>query len=284
MHQFYHGKLTNRVTEFPVSIQGLPTLEHQDLPHFGSNIPYHFAYVAEQFSNVDQADYVLVNTFYELEKEVVDEFSKHLPVLTVGPTIPTFYLDRRVVDDKEYGIISADNDPSTCLNWLNNKPARTATTTSFGLSNLLRLKSCQKIFKDEASDKGLVVPWTPQLEVLSSEAVGCIFSHCGWNSTLEALSLGVPIVAMPQFADQQPHAKFIQDVWKVGIRVKHDKNGLATKEEIGRCIKEVMEGETGKEIKENAMKVSNLAKAAVSEGGSSDTSLNYFISKITSSS
>ncbi|XP_027153111.1 flavonol 7-O-beta-glucosyltransferase UGT74F1-like isoform X1 [Coffea eugenioides] len=312
MHQFSHGKLTNPVTEFPVLIPGLPPLEHQDLPYFGSNIPYHFAYVCTQFSNVNQADYVLVNTFYELEKKVVDEFSKHLPVLTVGPTVPTFYLDRRVVDDKEYGIASADNDPSTCLNWLNSKPARSVIyaslssvrSASFGEKQLeelaLALKNSNyhflwsvkhfeaeklpKNFKEEASDRGLLVPWTPQLEVLSSEAVGCILSHCGWNSTLEAISLGVPIVAMPQFIDQQPNAKFIQDVWKVGIRVKHDRNGLATREEIGRCIKEVMEGEAGKEIKENAMKFSNLAKEAVSEGGSSDTNLNYFVSKMTSSS
>lgn len=312
MHQFSHGKLTNPVTEFPVLIPGLPPLEHQDLPYFGSKIPYHFAYVCSQFSNVNQADYVLVNTFYELEKEVVDEFSKHCPVLTVGPTVPTFYLDRGVVDDKEYGIASADNDPSTCLNWLNSKPAGSVVyaslssvlSASFDEKQLeelaLALKNSNyyflwsvkyfeveklpKNFKEAASDKGLLVPWTPQLEVLSSEAVGCFLSHCGWNSTLEALSLGVPIVAMPQFIDQQPNSKFIQDVWKVGIRVKLDKNRFATKEEIGRCIKELMEGETGKEIKKNAMKFSNLAKAAVSEGGSSDTNLNYFVSKMTSSS
>ncbi|XP_027099514.2 UDP-glycosyltransferase 74F2-like [Coffea arabica] len=312
MHQFYHGKLSNPVSEFPISIQGLPPIESADLPYFGSNVPYHFALVAAQFSNITQADCVLVNTYYELEKEVVDEFSKHCPVLTVGPTVPTFYLDRRVVDDKEYGVLSTQNDPSTCLNWLSSKPTRSVIyaslssvrSASFGEKQLqelaLALKNSNyyflwsvksfeaeklpKNFKEETFDRGLLVQWTPQLEVLSSEAVGCILSHCGWNSTLEALSLGMPIVAMPQFADQQPNAKFIQDVWKVGIRVKHDKNGLATKEEIGRCIKEVMEGETGKGIKENATKFSNLAKAAVSEGGSSETNLNYFVSKITSSS
>ena len=72
--------------------------------------------------------------------------------------------------------------------------------------------------------------WYLQLEVLTHKAIGSFMTHCGWNSTLEALSLGVPMVAMPQWTDQLTNAKFIVDVWKVGVRIKM--NEIATKDEI----------------------------------------------------
>ena len=76
--------------------------------------------------------------------------------------------------------------------------------------------------------------WCPQLEVLAHKAVECFITHYGCNSTLEALSLRVPMVVMPIWTDQPTNAKFIVDVWKVGVRIKLDERGIATKEEIGR--------------------------------------------------
>uniref|UniRef100_A0A6N2MPJ9 Anthocyanidin 3-O-glucosyltransferase n=1 Tax=Salix viminalis TaxID=40686 RepID=A0A6N2MPJ9_SALVM len=70
----------------------------------------------------------------------------------------------------------------------------------------------------ETSDTGLIIKWCPQLQVLAHISVGCFVTHCGWNSTLievyitEALSLGVPMVAMPQWTDQPTNAKYITDV------------------------------------------------------------------------
>ena len=75
-------------------------------------------------------------------------------------------------------------------------------------------------FLQETTEKGSVVSWCPQLEVLAHKAVGCFMTHSGWNSTLEALSLGVPMVAMSQWTNQPTNAKFIVDVWKVGVRIK----------------------------------------------------------------
>ena len=131
--------------------------------------------------------------------------------------------------------------------------------------------------------KGQVVSWFPQLEVLAHKASGCFMTHCGWNSTLEALSLGVPMIAMPQWSDQTTNAKNIMDVWKVGIRVKVDEKGIGTKEEIELCIREVIEGERGKEMKRNSMKWKELAKEAVDEDGSSDKNIEEFVTKLSHS-
>ncbi|XP_059655504.1 UDP-glycosyltransferase 74F2-like [Cornus florida] len=309
----YHGFLKLPVSSLPVSIPGMPLLELPDMPSFiyvhGSN-PVYFELVLNQFIHVEKADYVLVNTFYKLEDKVVDTMSKVCPLITIGPTIPSFYLDNRVENDYEYGLNLFHSDGSNCTHWLSTKPKGSVVYISFGsMANLVQeqmeeiawgLKGSNynflwvvrdsqgekipKKFMDETSpEKGLFVKWSSQLEILSSEAVGCFFSHCGWNSTIEALSLGVPMVVMPLWTDQTTNAKFVQDVWKVGVRVRVDEKGIVGREEIEGCVREVMEGGRGKEMRKNAMKWRDLAKEAVSEGGTSDLNINEFVSKLTNS-
>ncbi|MCL7033387.1 hypothetical protein MKW94_017446 [Papaver nudicaule] len=127
------------------------------------------------------------------------------------------------------------------------------------------------------SEKGLVITWCPQLEVLSHPALGCFMTHCGWNSTMESLSLGVPMIAFPQWSDQPTNAKCVEDLWKAGIRVKVDEDGISRKKELELCIKEAMEGEKGMEMKQNANKWKELAVQAVNEGGSSDKNVDEFL-------
>lgn len=137
-------------------------------------------------------------------------------------------------------------------------------------------------FFDLTKGKGLVVSWCNQLEMLAHRAIGCFVTHCGWNSTIEGLCLGVPMVGMPQWSDQMPDAKYIEDVWRVGVRVKEDEFGIVKREELLHCLKQVMEGERGEEIKRNARKWRELAKEAIDEGGTSDKCINDFVGKLKS--
>lgn len=88
------------------------------------------------------------------------------------------------------------------------------------------------------------------------------------------------MVAMPQWTDQSTNAKYVMDVWKMGIRAATDENGIVTREAIYLCTKQVMEGETGEEIRKNAIKWKELAREAVDEGGSSDKNIEEFVSKL----
>ncbi|XP_019160273.1 PREDICTED: UDP-glycosyltransferase 74F2-like [Ipomoea nil] len=305
----HHGILQLPVTSPPVRIPGLPALELRDMPSFiyvHGSYPAYFELVLHQFLNVEKADCVFVNSFYKLEAQVVDTMSKMSPVIPIGPTVPSLYLDNRVKNDSEYGINLYHMDPTKSIDWLNTKPEGSVIYVAFGSMASVDQKQMEELawgFKNTNTyflwvvrdselpklpenflgddDKALIVNWSPQLKVLASKAVGCFFTHGGWNSTIEALSLGVPMVAMPQWTDQTMNAKLIVDVWKVGKRVRVGEDGVVSRGEIEGCVREVLEG---KEMKENAMKWSHLAKEAVSEGGTSDKVIDEFVSTLTTSS
>ncbi|XP_019157928.1 PREDICTED: UDP-glycosyltransferase 74B1-like isoform X1 [Ipomoea nil] len=301
--------------ELPVEIEengaalvlpGIPPLYGPDIPSFitaPDSYPAYLAMKMRQFSNVGNADWIFANTYQELESEVVAGVSKVWPAKLIGPMVPSSYLDGRIEGDKGYGASLWKPLGEECLKWLKSKPNQSVVYISFGSMVSLSTKQMDEIawaliaselnflwvvresersklpqgFVDSARGKGLVVSWCNQLEMLAHPAIGCFVTHCGWNSTLELLSLGVPTVAMPQWSDQFTDAKFIEEIWKVGVRPKLDKYGIVNREELVFCLKEVMEGEMSEEIKRNARKWRELAKGAVSEGGSSDKAINEFV-------
>ncbi|XP_027346147.1 flavonol 7-O-beta-glucosyltransferase UGT74F1-like [Abrus precatorius] len=309
-YYLYHGLLKIPISSTPISIPGLPLLELKDTPAFVYEpglYPAYFDLLMNQFSNIHKADIVLVNSYYKLEDQVVDSMSKLCPLLTIGPTVPSFHLDKAVPNDSDNDLNLFQLD-SSGISWLKQKPKGSVIYISFGsmvcfsteqmveialalmgtgfnflwvIPDLERKNLPKELGKEiNACGRGLIVNWIPQLEVLSDHAVGCFFTHCGWNSTLEALCLGVPMVALPQWTDQPTNAKYVEDVWKVGIRVKVNENGIVSKEEIEHCIREVMEKDLGKELKINAMKWKELAIEAVSQGGTSDININEFINNL----
>jgi len=84
------------------------------------------------------------------------------------------------------------------------------------------------------------------------------------------------MVAMPQWADQPTTAKYVESAWGIGVRMR---KGLVRREEVARCIREVMEGERKAEFRQNAAKWMKKAKEAMQEGGSSDKNIAEFAAK-----
>ncbi|KAF8005677.1 hypothetical protein BT93_K0071 [Corymbia citriodora subsp. variegata] len=234
---------------------------------------------------------------------------KILPFRTVGPTIPSTYLDNRLEQDREYGFSIFQPEHDTTMRWLSTKPKGSVVYVSFGsmaelkidqmheLAMGLKRSNCYFLWVvrsseaeklpqgfangTETSQKGLIVTWCPQLEVLAHDALGLFVTHCGWNSTLEAVSLGVPMLAIPQWTDQATNAKYIMDVWKMGLRpLVDEERGVVTSEEIENCVRKVMERETRKKLRENAGKWRKITKEAVGEGGSSDRNIEEFVAKL----
>ncbi|OIW17609.1 hypothetical protein TanjilG_28959 [Lupinus angustifolius] len=126
-------------------------------------------------------------------------------------------------------------------------------------------------FLERTKAQGLVVPsWAPQIQVLSHGSIAAFLSHCGWNSTLESVVHGVPVIAWPLFAEQRMNAVTLTQVLKVAIRVKvDDESGIVKRDEIAKVIKRIMEGNEGLEISKRIKNLSYAASATLSQNGSS---------------
>ncbi|KAJ7953679.1 Glycosyltransferase [Quillaja saponaria] len=308
--RIHHGSLHLPVekNDLPLLLPGLPPLNSQDLPSFlrlPESYPAYLAMKLSQFSNLSKADWAFGNTFEALEGEVVEGLAGLWPGRLIGPMIPSAYLDDRIEEDRGYGASLWKPLSEKCIKWLETKSVNSVVYVSFGSMVSVTAKQMEEIawglkesgmnflwvlresehsllpngFLDSIREEGILVTWCNQLEMLANPAIGCFVTHCGWNSTLEGLSLGVPMIGVPQWADQLTDAKFVEEIWEVGVRAREDEKGVARKELV-KCLKEVMEGERSHEIRRNASKWKKLAKEAISEGGSSDKNINDFVNHL----
>ncbi|KAL3724281.1 hypothetical protein ACJRO7_029450 [Eucalyptus globulus] len=268
-----------------------------DFPSFVADVhkyPTVLDIVLGQFSNFRKAKWLLFNTFSELEEELVNWMGNQWSMMTVGPTIPSVYKDKRLEDDTGYGLSLFKPEAEACLRWLDSKPPCSTIYVSFGclaslgedqmeeLSSGLRLmkshfmwvvreseeKKLPRNFLQELGldddKKGLVVRWSNQLQVLSHVSVGCFMTHCEWNSTLEALSLELYVSVSCDWG-----------------RDRELREWVVTGEEIESCVNEIMEGgERGKEIRENSLGWKEMAIRAIDEGGSSKKNIQEFVSNV----
>ncbi|KAM3755451.1 hypothetical protein ACB098_02G040200 [Castanea mollissima] len=297
------GNDSNDRPSCSIQLPGLPLLATRDLPSFllASN-PY--ALLRPKFQAQLEAlekesnPRVLVNTFDALEPEALKALEK-LNLVSVGPLVPYAILDGR----------DLSNGSKNYIKWLNSKSESSVIYVSFGSLLVLKKQQMEEIARglldcgrpflwvirakesgeeeklscrEELEQMGMIVPWCSQVEVLSHPSLGCFVTHCGWNSTLESLVLGVPMVAFPQQSDQGTNAKLIEDVWKIGVRVTVNKDEIVEGDEIKRCLELVVgDGERREAIRRNAKKWKELAMEATNEVGSSSyINLKAFVDEI----
>lgn len=135
---------------------------------------------------------------------------------------------------------------------------------------------------EKTKSRGKVVRWSPQEQVLAHRSIACFVTHCGWNSLMEAIASGVPVVAFPQWGDQVTNAKYLVDVYGVGIGMCKGEaaNELINRDEVNKCLLEATVGTKAKEIKQNVLSLKAAAEAAIRDGGSSHRNIESFVDEI----
>ena len=132
-----------------------------------------------------------------------------------------------------------------------------------------------KGFLERTKVRGLVVPsWAPQAQVLSHGSTGGFLTHCGWNSILESVVNGVPLIAWPLYAEQKMNAVMLTEDIEVALRPKPNENGLVCRDEIAKAVKVLMEGEEGKGVRNRMKDLKEAAAKVLSENGSSTKALS----------
>lgn len=161
--------------------------------------------------------------------------------------------------------------------WVARSPNnKVANATFFSVDNLKDpLDFLPKGFLDRTKGRGLVVPsWAPQAQVLRHSSTAGFLTHCGWNSTLESVVNGVPLIAWPLYAEQKMNAAMLTEGIKVALRPRASENGIIGREEIANVLRGLMEGEDGKKIRNRMKNLKEAAAIALSEEGSSARALS----------
>ncbi|CAL9762235.1 unnamed protein product [Musa acuminata subsp. burmannicoides] len=307
--------------QFEVSLPGLPPFKICDLPSFLSITRPDDPYAAvidmfrETFDVLDREEAsstarVLVNTFEELEGDALAAGAGQVKLIPIGPMLPSPLRLEGTKEAKGMASAGADlfkPDEKNYMEWLDSKPEKSVVYVSFGSLAVMKKRQAEEILRwlkesrkpylwvvrkenrgelgdklEEEGDGGMVVEWCSQVRVLSHPAVGCFVTHCGWNSTVESMVCGVPVVAVPQWSDQVTNA-MLAELWGMGVRGDLDGEGVLQGAELCRCLETAMgEGERGKEVRKRAEMWKEKARAAVGEGGSSDRNLRAFVEEIAS--
>ncbi|VFQ65781.1 unnamed protein product [Cuscuta campestris] len=141
-------------------------------------------------------------------------------------------------------------------------------------------------FEERTRGKGMIIRgWAPQVLILDHGSVGAFVTHCGWNSMLEGVCAGVPMVTWPVFAEQFINEKLVTDILRTGVGMgskegKRSGSDGVKREAVAEAIKKVMVGEESGEMRSRAKALKEKARVAVEEApgnGRRDRSFQEFI-------
>ncbi|KAL3521578.1 hypothetical protein ACH5RR_019727 [Cinchona calisaya] len=295
-----------------LDVPGLPPIPPSDMPVpllERTSIEYAFFLdVAMQFG---RSSGILVNTFESLEQKALKLLSDGI-YIPDGPTPPVFSIGPLTASDSagEAGSVHEclkwlDAQPSQsvaflCFGSLGLFSAEQLKEIAIGLerseqrflwvvrsppsedkSNRFQSPPAPNLdlllphgFLDQTKDRGFVVSsWAPQVDILNHGSVGGFVTHCGWNSVLEAVSAGVPMVAWPLYAEQKLNRLLLVEEMKLALPIDETEGGLVKAAEIEKRVRELMDSEGGNKIRERAQAKKEEAKQAMADGGSSRVAL-----------
>ncbi|KAG5602789.1 hypothetical protein H5410_034159 [Solanum commersonii] len=141
-----------------------------------------------------------------------------------------------------------------------------------------------KGYENRVKEKGIIVKdWAPQLEILAHTSTGGFMSHCGWNSCMESITMGVPIATWPMQFDQPRNAVFVTDVLKIGVVVKHwdRRDDIIDSTTIKNCVKKLMASTEGDEMRMRAIEFGKKVRESMKNGGDHQMEMDSFIAHIT---
>ncbi|XP_045814340.1 7-deoxyloganetin glucosyltransferase-like [Trifolium pratense] len=249
---------------------------------------------------------IVLNTFNELESDVINVLSSMFP--SVYPIGPLPLLLNQTANNHQLESLGSNLwiEDTKCLKWLDSKELESVIYVNFGSITVMTpeqlyefawgLANSKKSFMwiirpdlviggsvvlssefvNEISDRGLIASWCPQEKVLNHPSVGGFLTHCGWNSTIESICAGVPMLCWPFFADQPTNCRVICNEWEIGIEI--DTN--AKREEVKKVINELIVGEKGKKMRRKVRELKKKAEENTSHGGYSNMNLDKVINEV----
>ncbi|CAL0312448.1 unnamed protein product [Lupinus luteus] len=301
--------ITNGYLETGINwVPGIKEIRLKDMPSFirttdPNDIMLNF--VIRECERAQRASAIILNTFDAIEHDVLDALSSFLPpIYSIGP----INLLLNDVTNKDLETIDSNlwKNDLECFEWLDTKDPNSVILVNFGSIAVMTseqmvefawgLANSKKTFLwvirpdlvtdedailppqfvTETKNRGLLLSWCPQEKVLTHPAIGGFLTHNGWNSTFESVCGGVPMICWPFFAEQQTNCNLCCKEWGIGLEIEDVK-----RDKIESLVRELLDGNKGKELKEKSLEWKTLAKTAASKpNGSSFLNLEKMIHEV----
>ncbi|XP_019162985.1 PREDICTED: zeatin O-glucosyltransferase-like [Ipomoea nil] len=291
---------------FQESAKGLPSIEGVT-----TDEGWRFAAAQYEYMRIREGD--LHNTSRVIEGPFLDLLSSQEPSLNkrqwaIGPILPL-----------KLGNHDGLSRKHECLEWLNKQAPKSVLYMSFGTTVSLSDKQVRELaegleqsrhkflwvlrdadkgdifdgddrrvelpegLEERVEGIGLVIrDWAPQREILAHSSIGAFMSHCGWNSCIESISMGVPIACWPMHSDQPRNSFLVTEMLKTGLLIREweKRNELVSSSTIKDIVRRLMASEEGNKIRKRAGEVGNAVRHSAEEGGVSRMELQSFISHV----
>ncbi|CAA7037223.1 unnamed protein product [Microthlaspi erraticum] len=254
-------------------------------------------YLNTIFQTTKSSSGIISMSCEELEQDSLSHAREDfkLPMFAIGPSHSNFPASSS----------SLFTQDETCIPWLDKQQDKSVIYVSFGslakmsrtelieiawgLSNsdqpfLLVVRvglvngTIPQELLERLNEKGKIVKWAPQQEVLKHRAVGGFFTHNGWNSVVESVCEGVPMICLPFIWDQFLNARFVSEVWRVGMHLEN----RIERNEIERAIRSLFLGNEGEAIRERMKLLKEKVERSVKQNGSAYRSLDHLVDHISS--
>ncbi|KAG5582786.1 hypothetical protein H5410_053413 [Solanum commersonii] len=248
-------------------------------------------------SNIGSSVATIWNTMQDMENSILLRLQEYykVPFYAIGP------FHKMAPMASSTSILQEDN---SCIKWLDRQAPNSVlyvslgsqmriddkelTETARGLANsdqpflwVIRPGSVYGFqgaealpdgFEKIVGERGRIVKWAPQKQVLAHPAVAGFFTHCGWNSTLESILEEVPLICRPFVADQPVTARYLSQIYKVGFELE-----VIERTVIEKTVRKLMLGEEGKDLKKRVVDMKQNIVAGMQIDGTSHKNLNDLV-------
>ncbi|KAL8539134.1 hypothetical protein ACS0TY_000937 [Phlomoides rotata] len=302
----------DNLDEIVINVPGMEgIIRRRDLPSFCRTNDINdriIQLVLKEEKHIPLAQGLIFNTFQELEGPILSQMLNICPnIYAIGPLHAhlKMRLGPKIWTTNSSSIWKEDE---SCISWLDQQPSKSVIYVSIGSlasmtrdqlleiwhglvnsgSRFLWVQRPGSIVKTNldsnqvnlellqgTKERGCVVSWASQEKVLAHPAIGGFLTHSGWNSTLESIVEGKPMICWPYFVDQQVNSRYVGEVWKLGLDMKD----ICDRVTVEKMIREVMESRKD-EFLRSVEEMAKLATSSVREGGSSFLDLDRLIDDI----
>ncbi|KAJ8572513.1 hypothetical protein K7X08_009024 [Anisodus acutangulus] len=263
-------------------------------------------FIMGETEGASKASAIIFHTFDSLEFNVLRDLSLICsPLYTIGPLqLLTDQLPKNSLKFLKANLWKEDED---CVKWLNSKEEKSVVYVNFGSITVLTKTQLMEFawglsnskknffwvirsdavvgddsamlpheFVQETKERGIISRWCCQEQVLKHSSIGTFLTHCGWNSVMESIGSGVPMICWPFFADQHINCRYACCEWDVGMEVGNN----VKRDKVEKIVREMMDGDEGKKVKKKVSEWKKLAHEATGVEGSSSLNLDKLVKDV----